>query len=669
MRQVQRTVCAHDCPDQCAILATVEDGRLAAVRGDPCHPFTGGFLCAKVHRYPERVHSPERLLTPLRRDGPKGSGAFRPVSWDEALDEIARRWQAIIDQRGAEAILAYAYSGHMGLVSRNLPRALFHALGTTQVEVGTVCDTTAEAAWQMTYGPVSPLDPESVVHADLVVAWGADVITSNVHWWPFVERALRRGARLVCIAPYRHRTGRRADAFIAIRPGTDGALALGVAHVLFRDGKADTAYLDRDVRGWRAWADSVLPGFPPSRVEALTGVPAGDVERLAAWLADSRAPFLRIGPAIGRSALGGHSVRAVAILPAVLGVWGRPGAGAFLESSYAFPVDYEALRRRALLARPVRSLSQVQLGRALTEWRDPPIEAALIMANNPAVTCPDAGRVRRGLAREDLFVVVHELFMTETAALADLVLPATSSMESEDVYRSYGHLYIQYAPAIMPPLGESRPNAWVIQELARRLGVVDPVFERTVPDHVRALLPPNEPALAERVLAGEPVKVPPTGGPGRWGTSCGHIDFEPPPDFPMEEAASPSTGDDFPLYLVTAPGRFSSHTGFEAVPSLREREGAPRCLLHPDEATRRGLHDGEAVELFNQRGAVGLTLALEGDVPPGIAVVEGVRPSAAYLSGGPINVLTPDDLADMGEGATYQNTRVDVRRLARAAAG
>lgn len=683
-----RTVCPHDCPDTCSVVATVDNGRVVAVQGDPEHPFTRGFLCAKVNRYPERVHSPERIVTPLRRDGPKGSGKFRSVSWEQALDEIVERWEAIRRQWGSEAILAYVYSGHMGLVSRNLPRALFCALGATQVRTGTVCDTAAEAGWEASYGAVAPVDPESVEQADLIVAWGSDPVTSNVHLVPFIERARRRGARLVVIAPYRNRTARRADHFIAVRVATDGALALGVAHVLFRDGRADLGFLRREAEGWERWADEVVPRYPPARVEALTGVPAGQVEELARWLSEARAPFIRIGTSLGRHRWGGQTVRLVALLAAVLGAWGKPGAGAFLESAQAFPLDYEALRRPDLAPRPLREVNQAQLGRALTELSDPPIRAFFVMANNPAVTCPNAGLIRRGLLREDLFTVVHDTFMTDTAELADIVLPATTAMESDDVYRSYGHLYMQYAPALIPPVGEARPNAWVVGRLARRLGLDDPVFHRSMEDHVRALLPAY-PELAERLLRGEIVKFTPTGGPGRWGTPGGRIRFTPLPDYipdVMPEGAGdeasvwgtgagagatdrvlPAKAADAPLRLLTAPGHWLSHTGFEGVEALRRRAGSPRCFIHPEEARARGIGGGDAVELFNALGSVGLYAEVSEDVPPGV-VVEGLRPGRAYLTGDPINVLTSDQLADMGGGATFHSTwvRLRVRPAARA---
>jgi len=660
--QTFAAVCPHDCPDACGMLVTVRDGRVVQVRGDPEHPFTQGFLCGKVAAYPERVHSPQRLLTPLRRAGPKGSGAWQPISWQEALDEIAGRWLAVRERYGGQAILAYVYSGNMGLISRNLPRALFHALGTTQVQTGTICDSAVEAAWDAVYGPCAPLDPEDVQHADLVVAWGADLYTTNVHLVPFVERARRRGARLVCIAPYRHRTARRADWFIPVRVATDGALALAVAHVLFEEGLVDTDFLEQEAEGWQEWAAGVLPRYSPGAVEEITGVPAESVRRLARMLGGARAPFLRVGLALGRHACGGRAVQAVLLLPALVGGWRRRGGGAFVESVHAFSLNYEALRRSQLRPGSLRVVNQALLGQALAELADPPVQAFFVMSSNPAVSCPDAERLRRALLRDDLFTVVHDTFLTETAELADIVLPACTALEHEDLFRSYGQLYMQYVRPAIPPLGQARSNAWLVRELAARLGLDDPVFRRSDEELVQELV--QDPQLARRLLAGERVKVTPTGGPGRWPTPSGRIRFDPALDFVPDHARDPELARQrarYPLRLLSAPGYWMHHTSFEPAAGPARRAGPPCCLLHPQEAARRGVRDGELVELFNDRGSVGLAARVTEDVPPGLAVVEGQRSRRAYAFGGPLNVLTGSCLSDLGDGAAFQSTWVDVR--------
>ena len=386
---VIRTVCAHDCPDMCSILAHVEDGRLVRVEGDPDQPFTAGFVCGKVRREPELVHSPDRVRTPLRRTGPKGAGEFRPVSWDEALDELAERWQAIRREDGPLGILGYCYSAHQGQFNRWVPMALFHALGTTRLQPGTICDTCADVAWEMTCGPVGGADPEAMVHSDLIVSWSADLVTTAVHAWAKTEEARARGAQLVVIDPRRSRTAAQADWHVAPRIGTDAALALGLMHVLVRDGLADRDYLARQTVGFDRLEREVLPRFAPDRVATITGLPRADVERLAHLYGRARAPYIRIGFGMSRSSQGGQGVRAVACLPAVVGAYGKPGGGALLATVGGFGFSFEAVRRPSGPA-ATRLVNHSRLGQALLELRDPPIRALFVSANNPAVTCPDA---------------------------------------------------------------------------------------------------------------------------------------------------------------------------------------------------------------------------------------------------------------------------------------
>jgi anaerobic selenocysteine-containing dehydrogenase len=665
---VIRTVCPHDCPDQCSMLATVENGRLISVAGDPEHPFTRGFLCGKVARYEERVYSPERLLTPLRRCGPKGAGQFEPVSWDAALDEIVDRWQAAIAEYGGEALLGYAYSGHMGVVNRNIPRALFHALGASRMLIGTVCDSACGAGWEYAVGPTPGADPETVVDSDLILCWGANIVTTNVHFVPYVDEAQDKGARLIVIDPARTRTARRADWHIAPRIGTDSALALGLMHVIVRDGLHDQRYIEARTAGFGELLDQVLPQYPPERVSAITGVPATDVERLAHLYAGARAPFLRLGMGMSRHAGGGMAIRTIACLPALVGAWGKPGGGALMDTGHVWEFDYNVIRRPDLLTRQVRELNHSTLGRALTELTDPPIKALFVAANNPAVTCPDQTRVRAGLARDDLFTVVHDTFLSDTARYADLVLPACTALETEDFYRSYGTYYAQHGPRVIEPLGESRSNLWLVQELARRLGLTDPVFRRDTREHLAMLLNgANGLALNDVVDAG-PVRVSDTGtGPERtffFSAAMARDGLPPLPGWepdPTEEHEAAR----WPLRLLTLPGHFQHHTAFSGVSRLRRRQGAPACLIHPEDAGVRGIGDGDSVLLFNDRGEVGMIARLSADAQPGVVAVEGNRNQDAYLCGGPLNVLTSDRLSDMGAGATYQSTWLEVRPLSR----
>ena len=391
-----RVVCAHDCPDMCSLLAEVEDGRVRRVRGDPEQPFTAGFACAKVNRDADLVHSPERIRTPLRRIGAKGEGRFAPISWDEALDEITGRWQQIIAESGPLALLGYAYSAHQGQMNRGLMLGLFHALGASRLIAGTVCDTCCEEAWNLTVGPVGGADPEAVEDSDLIVAWGADLVATNVHFWAKAEAAQRRGVKIVVIDPRKSRTARQADRHLQIRIGTDAALALGVMHILARDGLVDRDYIAAHTVGFDRLEAEVLPRFPPARVAAITGLAEADIEGFAHVYGAAKRSFIRLGEGMTRLARGGEALRAVALLPGVTGAYGRRGGGALLLTAASCELNYGALRRPSGPAE-TRLVNHSRLGEALLNMTDPPLRGLFVAANNPAVTCPDAGKVRRGL--------------------------------------------------------------------------------------------------------------------------------------------------------------------------------------------------------------------------------------------------------------------------------
>ena len=669
-----RTVCAHDCPDQCSLVVTVEDGRVVRVQGDPDHPMTAGFACAKVNREPDLVHSAERLRTPLRRSGRKGEAAFVPVSWTEALDEIETRWKAIIREDGPLAILGYAYSAHQGLFNRGLLLGFFHALGTSRLRAGTVCDTCADAAWESVAGSVGGTDPETVVDSDLVIAWGADLMTTNVHIWPLVEEARRRGAEVIAIEPRRSRTAERADWHLRVNVGTDAALALGVMHVLARDGLVDRDYVARETLGFDRLEREVLPRFGPARVAEITGVAAADVERLAHRYGRARAPFIRLGEGMSRTTQGGQAIRAVSLLPGVVGAYAKRGGGALLMTATAFGLDLAAIRRPSGPAR-TREVNHSRLGDALLTLTDPPIRALLVAANNPAVTCPDAQAVRRGLSREDLFTVVHDPFLSDTARYADLVLPATTYLETQDLHRSYGTYYMQLGAQVVPPQGEARSNQWLAQELARRMGLADPVFSMSTDELVatvfRGATGPVTAIDPSRLRDHRPVKLPlPEGGP-RWATPSGRLEFysehlaaegkTPMPDW-VADATDEADAARWPLRLLTAPGYYQSHTAFSGVAPLRRRAGVPECVLHPDDAAQRGLADGMDVALVNDQGEVRLRLRVSDEVSKGVVLVPGQRP-AGEAGGTTINMLCSTRYSDHGDGATYQSTRLDVTRV------
>ena len=665
-----RVVCAHDCPDMCSLLARVEGGRVVRIDGDPNQPFTAGFACAKVNRDAELVHSPERLASPLRRVGRKGEGRFTAISWEEALDEIVERWRAIIAESGPLALLGYAYSAHQGQINRGLVNGLFHALGASHLRAGTVCDTCCETAWDMTVGPLGGADPEAVGHSDLIVAWGADLVATNVHFWAKVEAARKRGVKLVVIDPRRSRTARQADRHLAIGIGTDAALALGIMHILVRDGLCDRGYLARHTTGFDRLEQEVLPRFPPERAAAITGLGTAEIEDFAALYGGARASFIRLGEGMTRLARGGQALRAVALLPGLTGAYGREGGGALLLTAASCELDYDFVRKPSGPAE-TRTVNHLRLGAALLELADPPIRGLFVAANNPAVTCPDAGKVRRGLAREDLFTVVHDPFLSMTARFADIVLPAASYLETEDLYRAYGTYYLQYAPQAVPPQGEAWSNVRLAQTLAQRLGLADPVF-RMAPHEIAAAMVKGAKGGAgaldpEQICAAGPLRVAPQAGQ-QFRTPSGKLEFyseqmaalglAPMPDWrpdPEEDRQAAR----WPLRLLTAPGYFQSHTAFSGVEFLRRREGPPSCMLHPQDAHARGLADGQRVRLFNERGSVGLILHVGDEVQPGVALVPGQRPDDETGSG-TINLLCSDRYTDLGEGATYQSTWLDI---------
>ncbi len=577
MKTVIRTVCAHDCPDMCSLLAHVEDGRLVRIQGDPSQPFTAGFACAKVNREPELVYSPERIAQPLRRSGLKGTGAFVPVTWGEALYEIVEHWRSILHQDGPLAILGYCYSAHQGQFNRWLLMALFHALGTTRLLPGTVCDTCSDAAWNATLGPVGGADPESVVHSDLVIAWSADLVTTNVHFWAKVEQVRRAGAKLIVIDPRRSRTAAHADWHVAPRIGTDAALALGMMHVLVRDQLCDRTYLAQETLGFDRLEREVLRHFTPDRTDAITGIRKADVERLAHLFGRARAPFIRMGWGMSRSAQGGQAIRAVALLPGVTGAYARQGGGALLSTADGFGFNFDAIRRPSGPAE-TRTVNHSRLGDALLHLKKPPIRALFVAGNNPAVTCPDAGAVRRGLSRTDLFTVVHAPFLSDTARYADLVLPAATFLETDDLYRAYGAYYIQFGPRTIEPLAHAWSNLRLAQELARRLGLRDAVFSMTVDELLRtAFRDATGPAAGvdlDSLRTAGPIKVVPYPGGQKFATPSGKLEFYAAtlaaqglpglPDWqpdPGEEADARR----WPLRLLTAPATIRVTPRFLAI--------------------------------------------------------------------------------------------------------
>jgi anaerobic selenocysteine-containing dehydrogenase len=682
-RRQLKVVCPHDCPDTCVMTVDVEDGRAVAIGGDPSHRFTQGFLCAKVNRYLERVYSPERLLHPMRRVGKKGEGRLERVSWDEALDTIAERFRVLAGEHGPQAILPYSYAGNMGLLGYgSMDRRFFHALGASKLD-RTICASAGAAGYKATVGKSMGYDPEAIVHARLILAWGANLVSSNVHLWPFVEEARRRGAKLVTIDPFRSRTAEMSDRHIAPLPGTDAALALGMMHVIFRDGLEDADYLERHAIGvadLRARAAE----WAPERAAATTGLGVDEIESIAREYARVRPSAIRINYGLNRHAGGGMAVRTIACLPAVVGAWRHVGGGALLSTSGVFPVDEDALQRPDLSPPGTRTINMSQLGRALTDRSlDPPVKALFVYNSNPAAVAPEQEKVREGLAREDLFVVVHDLFPTDTVDFADVFLPATTTLEHFDLHKAYGHLYLSLSRPAIAPLGEALPNTEVFRRLAARMGFADPALRETDEGLARAALDWSHPNLAgityERLEREGSVRlsVPDPFVPfaeGGFPTPSGKCElrserlaaaghdpvagYVPPREGPT---SAPDLARRYPLAFISPPAHHFLNSTFSAQPVFVRREGEPSVTIHPDDAAARGIAEGAMVRVFNDRGAFLAKAHVSDASRPGLVVGLSIWWAKMCPGGRNANAVTSQELTDMGGGATFYDALVEVR--------
>ncbi len=684
MRATLPSVCPHDCPSQCALQVTVEDSRITDVVGDPAHPFTQGVICGKVHDYAERVYGPTRVATPLRRIGLKGEGRFEPIGWDEALDEIAHRWRRIIAQWGAEALLPFSYGGTLGLVQNRAGHPLFHALGASRLE-RTICISTAYAGWQATLGAVIGSDAEQMVDSDLIVLWGINASHTHINAMTLVKRARRRGAFVICIDPYRTATARQADWHLMPRPGTDGALALGVMHLLIGEGRVDHEYIQRATVGFTALAHHVKQ-YDPERVARITGLAAEDVVALARRYGGTRAAFIRVGIGLSRHDNGGMTCRTLACLPALTGAYAHPAGGALLSSGGAFGLRSAALERADLMPEPApRSINMIKLGRALTDPDlRPPVKALYVYNANPATVVPNQELVLQGLRREDLFTVVHEQHLTDTTDYADLVLPATTSMEHTDCYRSYGHLHLQLARPVIPPEGQARSNWAVTRDLARVMGLRDPHFSKSEDDLIREALDSGDASVAGitlerleaersvRLRVGRPYLPFADGAP----TPSGKVEFlsetlarEGLPALPtfvplVEGPEHAALLERYPLQCIVPPNRFFLNSSFSQSERMRRRQRGAAVLLNPADAAARGIQGGDPVLVRSARGEARFTAELTEDTRAGVAVVEGIWWSKHQPGGRGVNALTDDRTTDMGGGPALHSNLVQVEPLA-----
>jgi anaerobic selenocysteine-containing dehydrogenase len=676
-RSVVRAACPHDCPDTCAMLVTTElrDGQRVAtgLTGDPAHPTTAGKLCTKVARYLERVYHPGRLLHPLKRAGAKGSGIFERVSWDEALADIAQRLQRIaaVD---AQRIVPYSYAGTMGIVQGEaMAQRFFNRLGASRLD-RTICAEAGAQALNYTLGSRMGTDLEQFQNAKLILLWGTNAIASNLHFWSRAQEAKRRGAKLVAIDPYRSLTAEKCHEHIALLPGTDAALALGIVHVMARERWLDEDYIEKYTLGAELLLERAR-NFPPARVAKLCGITAAEVENLARDYAQTRPAAIRLNYGMQRARGGGNAVRAIACLPALAGHWRDPAGGLLLSSSGEFHTDATALYRPELLAgRAPRTINMSTIGRDLAT-ADPPIEALIVYNSNPVAVAPESRAVAAGFAREDLFTVVLEQFQTDTADYADYVLPATTQLEHTDVHRSYGHLYMLANNPAIAPRGEALPNSEIFRRLAAAMGFEEPCF-RDTDDELAAVAfaEPNFDWEALKRTGWQRLDRPRTYAPfaaGGFPTKSGKCEIyseqvaalglDPVPDYvPPHEVADAALAKRFPLAMISPPARNYLNSTFVNVQSLRDLEGEPHLEVHPEDAAARGILDGARVRVFNDRGSLELKARVTERARRGVVVALSIWWKKFARDGKNANELTNQVLTDIGRAPTFYDVRVEL---------
>jgi anaerobic selenocysteine-containing dehydrogenase len=681
LRQI-RGACPLDCPDTCSWIVTVKQGEAVALRGDPHHPYTRGSLCNKVADYPNYARSPERLLYPMRRVGPKGSGEFIRISWGEALETIAARLREVIETDGAEAIWPYVGTGNLGLIQGiyGAGRRLWNVLGTSRHLV-TICTITGGFGTGYTLGDNRVgMDPETLRFGKLVVLWGANVLSTNAHLWRPILEARKNGASIVAIDPIRTRTAAASDWHLAPMPGTDGALALGLLNVVLSEGREDREFLSERTVGWEAFRKRILE-FPPSRAAAITGLPTQSLVELGRRLAETRPTGIRIGIGIQRHGGGGMAVRTITCIPGVTGDWRYPGGGVCYDTRGFFGMNWEALWRDDLRPRQTRALSMTRLGEGLLEIDDPPVRVLFAYASNPVASVPHQTKVRRGLARDDLFTVVVEHFLTDTAGYADIVLPATMPIEHSDLLIAYGHLYLAWnEPAVAPP-GECMSTTEIFRRLAREMGLDEPALYDSDEAMARQLLDSGHPSLAgitlEELKARGWIRLnypnPFLPFATAFPTPSGKLEFvsdrmaqvglDPIAGYtPSHETAQQDSklAREYPLALVTPADHYFLNSIFANVPLQQRRSGAPTLLIHPDDAAPRHLAAGDEVRVENARGSFLAVAEVSDRVRPGVVASLKGRWPRDSKEGATVNATVDERDSDMGGGALYHDNRVRV---------
>jgi anaerobic selenocysteine-containing dehydrogenase len=672
------------------VLVTVDEfGKATRIQGDPAHPVTRGFLCGKVAKYLERVYSPARLLQPMRRrpGAPKGKmptgregDVFEPIGWDDALDLIAERLSSIAQQHGPESILPYSYAGNMGVLGfGSMDRRFFHRLGASRLD-RTICATAGGDALVSVYGKKLGTDPEHFRHAKYIIAWAANIHGNNVHLWPFVQEARRNGARLVVIDPYRTRTAQVADWHIPIHPGTDTALALGLMRIIIEEGLYDSEYVARYTVGFEELRRHVQL-YTPDHVASLTGIPGADIERLAHEYTSSGPSVIRLNYGIQRSQNGGAAARAVCMLPALTGAWKQLGGGLQLSLSGAHAFNGTALERPDLmmaspLQRPARIVNMSRLGHALTELNDPPVKALFVYNSNPAAIAPNQNAVVRGLMRSDLFSVVHEQFFTDSTDYADVVLPATTFLEHKDFQGAYGHYFLQLSEQAIAPLGEARSNVWLFSQLAQRMGFTESCFRDSVDDLIEQALAGRaddgvtrqELEVKKRIRANslpftDGVFATPSGKVEFYSSALAAQGMEPLPTFHApDESRRGADAHTFPLEFLPRKADNFMNSTFANLPSHQMMESPGLVMMHAVDAGARQIGEADWVEIYNARGKIRLRAHIDGSVPAGV-VAASLNWNKLSTGGNNVNALTSERLTDLGRGATFYSTLVEVRKL------
>jgi anaerobic selenocysteine-containing dehydrogenase len=698
MPKVVHAACSHDCPDSCGVLITVDDvGRATKLRGDPAHPVTRGFLCAKVAKYLDRVYSPDRVLYPMRRLAAKGRGVrnaqdagqvFERITWDDAYGEIAQRFRRISSEFGSESILPYSYAGTTAVLSYgSMDRRFFHLLGASQLD-RTICSTTGGEALVSVLGRKLGTDTELFPRARYIIAWGANIHGNNVHLWPFIEEARHNGATLVVIDPYKTRTAQCADWYLPINPGTDAALALGMMHVIIGENLYDVEYVSKHVNGFEQLAQRVRD-YPPHRVAEWTGIAAEDIIKLAREYATTTPAVIRVNYGVQRSENGGTNVRTITMLPCIIGAWKHAGGGIQLSCSGAFKLNKEFLERPDLmrsspLGRPSRVVNMSELGKALNTLDSPPVKAMFVYNSNPAAIAPNHNDVVRGLMRDDLFTVVHDQFFTDSTDYADIVLPATTFFEQKDIQQAYGHYYLQISEQAIAPVGEAKCNVEMFAEMAKRMSFAEPCFRQSTDELIDGALDTADPWLKDitrsklereghvRLNFGSNEFAP--FADGGFPTADGKarivnddllkIGLDPVAKFvPPTESRHSGGARRYPLELLARKADNFLNSTFCNLASHQPLEPKMNKLeMSSQDARRRGIVAGDAVRVFNDRGEVRLTALVDGAVQPGV-VATRLNWSKLMPDGIGINALTSERLTDMGGGPTFYSCLVDVEKV------